>query len=99
MAAGANTNLLLTIALYGGIFGVFYLLWFRPQQLQRKKVREMLAALKPGDEIMTAGGLMGTVRSMDDDLVIVEIADGVRVRFTRRAIIDRVGTTAEPTDE
>jgi preprotein translocase subunit YajC len=99
MGTGTGSNLLLTIALYAAIFGVFYLLWFRPQQVQRKKLRDMMAALQPGDEVLTAGGLIGTVRSIDADIITLEIADGVRVRFTRRAIIDRLSRVAGPHDE
>jgi preprotein translocase subunit YajC len=89
----------LAIAYVAAIVGIFYFLWYRPQQAQRKKLREMMASLAPGDEVMTAGGLIGTVRSMDTDIVTVEIADGVIVRLTRRAIIDRINPIAGPDDE
>lgn len=89
----------LAIAYVAAIVAVFYFLWYRPQQVQRKKMKEMMAALTPGDDVMTAGGLIGTVRSMDADIVTVEIADGVLVRFTRRAIIDRINPIVGPPDE
>ena len=81
------------------IVGVFYFLWFRPQQTQRKKAVEMLAALAPGDRILTAGGLMGTLRSIDGDVLDVEIAKGVVVQFTKRAIIERITESVTPADE
>jgi preprotein translocase subunit YajC len=87
MFTGQNLTALLYMVL---IIGVFYFLWYRPQQTQRKKMREMLSALAPGDRVMTAGGLMGTLRTMDDDVIEVEIADGVVVKFTKRAIIERL---------
>jgi len=88
MTTGSNFSLtLLYMAL---IVGVFYFLWFRPQQTQRKKMRELLASLVPGDRIMTAGGLIGTLRSIEDDMIYMEIADGVVVQFTKRAIIERL---------
>lgn len=92
MAAAAQTgsDLTLTLLYMALIVGVFYFLWFRPQQTQRKKAREMLAALAPGDRVMTAGGLVGTLRSINDSMVEVEIADGVTVTFTKRAIIERI---------
>jgi preprotein translocase subunit YajC len=92
MAAAAQTgsDLTLTLLYMALIVGVFYFLWFRPQQAQRKKAREMLAALAPGDRVMTAGGLVGTLRSLEDSMVEVEIADGVTVTFTKRAIIERI---------
>jgi preprotein translocase subunit YajC len=97
MATGSDP--VLAIAYVAAIVGVFYFLWYRPQQVQRKKMRELMASLAPGDEVMTAGGLIGTVRSMDVDLVTVEIAAGVLVRFTRRAIIDRINPVVGPGDE
>lgn len=96
MSTGSNFTLtLLYMAL---IIGVFYFLWFRPQQAQRKKVREMMAALVPGDRVMTAGGLIGTLRAENGDIMDVEIADGVVVKFTKRAIIERLGGPAESPD-
>jgi preprotein translocase subunit YajC len=71
------------------IIGVFYFLWIRPQQKQRKAAAEMFAALKPGDEVLTAGGIVGSVRTLGDELVEIEIASGVVCRFTKSAIIKR----------
>jgi len=97
--AATGSDPILTIAYVAVIIGIFYFLWYRPQQAQRKKLREMMAALQPGDEVMTAGGLIGTLRSIDADTMTVEIADGVVVRFTKRAIIDRITLGAGPGDE
>lgn len=81
------------------IIGVFYFLWFRPQQTQRKKAVEMLAALAPGDRVMTAGGIVGTLRSVDGDVLDIEIAKGVVVQFTKRAIIERITEDITSADE
>jgi len=84
---GSNTTTV--IVYFVLIAAMIYFLMYRPQQAQQKKVRELMAALTPGDEIVTVGGIMGTLRSMSDDTVMVEIADGVLVKFARRAIVDR----------
>lgn len=97
--AATGSDPILTIAYVVVIIAIFYFLWYRPQQAQRKKMREMLAALQPGDQVMTAGGLIGTLRSIDTDAMTVEIAPGVVVRFTKRAIIDRLTPSAGPGDE
>jgi len=97
--AATGSDPILTIAYVVVIIAIFYFLWYRPQQAQRKKMREMLAALQPGDQVMTAGGLIGTLRSIDTDAMTVEIAPGVVVRFTKRAIIDRLTSSAGPGDE
>lgn len=97
-AAGSGSTL--GIVLYAAaVMGVFYFLWYRPQQAQRKKIREMAATLAPGDEVMTAGGLIGTIRAVDGDVVHVQIADGVVVRFTLRAIIERLSPIEDPADD
>lgn len=85
---GINTTTV--IVYFVLIAAMIYFLMYRPQQAQQKKVRELMAALTPGDEIVTVGGIMGTLRSMSDDTVMVEIADGVLVKFARRAIVDRL---------
>ena len=53
-------------------------------------------ALAPGDRVMTAGGILGILRSIEGDVAEVEIAEGVVVRFRKRAIAERI---AEPADE
>ena len=64
-------------------------LWFlmiRPRQQQLKAQQRQIGALEVGDEIVTAGGLYGTVRRIDDDAVRVEIAPELEVRIAKRAI-------------
>jgi preprotein translocase subunit YajC len=98
-AAAAGSDLTLTILYMALIVGVFYFLWYRPQQTQRKKVREMMAALAPGDRVMTAGGIVGVLRTFEGDIVEVEIAPGVVIEVTKRAIIERLPDAASTPDE
>jgi len=67
-------------------FGIFYLLVFRPQQKQAKKQKEFLQNLKPGDRVVTSGGLHGEITGMTDTTITLEIADRVRVKVTRAAV-------------
>lgn len=96
-ASGSDPTFAIIYA--AAIMGVFYFLWYRPQQAQRKKIKGMMASLAAGDQVMTAGGLVGTLRAIDGDMVSVEIADGVIVRFTLRAIIERLTPPADPLDD
>jgi len=87
-AAGASpqdtlTTFILPMAL---IFVVFYFFMIRPQQQKQKQMKAMLEALRRGDKIVTAGGVIGTIAKVDNDEVQVEIADGVRVRVVRSTI-------------
>jgi preprotein translocase subunit YajC len=71
------------------VVAAFYFLWFRPQQRQRKVLAEVLAALAPGDEVMTASGMIGRVVRVGEEIVQLEIAEGVVARFAKGAIVSR----------
>ena len=68
------------------IFVVFYFLLIRPQQKKMKGHRDMVANLQRGDKVITGGGLYATVAKVEDDAVVLEIADGVRVKAARHTI-------------
>ncbi len=67
-------------------FAVFYFLVIRPQSKRQKEHRAMLSALSKGDEVVTAGGIVGRVEALGDAFVTVEVADGVKVRLQKHAI-------------
>jgi preprotein translocase subunit YajC len=78
------------------IFAVFYFLLIRPQQKRQRVHRAAVGALRRGDKVLTGGGLFGSVvKVVDDSEVLVEIADGVRVKVSRMTIQD-VLTKPEP---
>jgi preprotein translocase subunit YajC len=72
------------------VMGIFYVMLILPQQRQRKKLQEMLGALKAGDKVITNGGIYGTINGIDGDTVILKIADTgsspVEIRIARSAI-------------
>lgn len=67
-------------------FGIFYFLAIRPQRRQRQQHSEMISMLKKGDEVVTIGGMYGTVSAIGDEWVELEIAKRTRVRYLKRAI-------------
>ena len=74
----------------------FLLIWLivvRPQRRRQTEQQQMLGDLRVGDEVLTAGGIYGTILELEDDLVTVEIAPSTVVRVARRAI---AGVTREP---
>ena len=74
------------------IFVVFYFLLLRPQQKKAKEHRTMLSALRRGDRVVTGGGIIGTVSKVqNDEEVVLEIAEGVRVRVVRSTITSVLG--------
>jgi len=84
-------NVLLAVAYAVVVFGAMYFLWIAPQQKQRKAQAAMLAALMPGDDVITAGGIYGKVVSLDDDVVRLELSAGVVVRVAKGAVAARAG--------
>jgi preprotein translocase subunit YajC len=71
------------------LFGIFYFLIIRPQQQRMKAHQAMVAAVKRGDTVVTAGGLIGKVAKVKDDgEVMVEIADNVQVRVLKSTLTE-----------
>jgi preprotein translocase subunit YajC len=69
------------------IFGVFYFLLIRPQQKKFDEQSAMIKALKKGDRVVTSGGIVGTILSLDgEEYAVVEIAPDVRVKVVRSTI-------------
>ena len=62
------------------IFGLFYFLLIRPQQKKKKEHKDMVAAMKIGDEVATNGGLLGKVTDFDDNFVTIDVAQGVSIK-------------------
>jgi preprotein translocase subunit YajC len=78
---------------------VFYLLVLGPERKQRKKREEMLKNLTKGDKVMTTGGMHATVAQVQDDVVTLQIADGVRARFSRSAVQTILTEEGEATEK
>ena len=86
-ASGATqTDTLLTFLPMIAIFVVFYFLLIRPQQKKAKETRAMLDALEKGNEIVTAGGIVGRITKLTDQYAVVEVANGVEMTVQRGAI-------------
>ncbi len=86
-AGGASPGAdLMTFLPMIAIFVVFYFLLIRPQQKRAKETRAMLEALQKGDEVITAGGIVGKVAKLTDQYASVEIAPNVEISVQRAAI-------------
>ena len=68
------------------MFGFMYFVLIRPQRAQQRRHADLLSSLKPGDEVVTAGGIYGEVVQLDAERVMLEIDDDVRIAVARRAI-------------
>lgn len=76
------------------MFAIFYFLLIRPQQKKQKQHKAMLDALKKGDKVWTNGGILGTITSINDDNLTIEIAAGVNVVIKRGFVADKDGVPA-----
>jgi preprotein translocase subunit YajC len=79
-------------------FGIFYFLAIRPQRRQRQAHSQMVTMLKKGDEVVTIGGIFGTVTRIGDDWVELEIAKRTKARFLKRSI-SSITSIVEDDDE
>jgi preprotein translocase subunit YajC len=90
------------VSAYIFVLALLALVWFmliRPQRRRQQEAQRLLETISVGKEIVTAGGLFGTVTAVDGDEVRVEIADGVEVRLAKRAVAGVVSEDEEPQEE
>ena len=78
------------------MLGLMWLLLIAPQRRRQRATRDMIAGLDVGDEVLTAGGVYGTVQAVREDDLTVEIAPGTSVRLDKRAV---AVVLSEGTDE
>jgi len=72
------------------MFVIFYFLLIRPQQKQAKKHKEMIEALKRGDQVVTSGGIIGRIFQINEGIVTLEVADGVKIRILKAQIASTI---------
>ena len=86
-AAGGSVSMFQGILPWILIFVIFYFLLIRPQRQQQKKLQEQQKAMKAGDKVITAGGIHGIIREVDDKTVKVEVSAGVLIKFEKSSIL------------
>lgn len=82
-----------------GMVAIFWFLLIRPQMRQQKAHREKIAAVKKGDQVITAGGLLGKVVKVDDQYAEIEIAQGVKVKAVKATLGDIVPPGGKPAND
>jgi len=79
-------NMLTALIPFVLVFGIFYLLIILPQRKKQKKHMESIQALKPGDKIITTGGIFGTVMGILKDRIELKVAANVKIDITKSAV-------------
>jgi preprotein translocase subunit YajC len=85
-AAGAPGPGYMDLLLLVGFVGIFYFLLWRPQSKRRKEHQQLMSGLSKGDEVVTAGGVVGRITKVEDDFVKVQVANDVELRIQKSAI-------------
>lgn len=77
------------------MFAIMYFFMIRPQQKKQKEIQKFRNSIEKGQEIVTAGGIYGVVREVDDvnSILIVEVANGVRLRVDRNSVFATAAST------
>ena len=68
------------------MFLIFYFILIRPQKKKQKEAKSMLDNLKEGDQVVTLSGIHGSVKKLKDEIVVLQIADNVRIKINRASI-------------
>ncbi len=76
------------------VFAVFYFVVMVPARKQQKKKEAMIASLKKGDKVVTTGGIYGTVAGVEDQAVLLRVAENVKIRVAKNAIAGLAGPPA-----
>ncbi|HOY77638.1 MAG TPA: preprotein translocase subunit YajC [Hyphomonadaceae bacterium] len=87
-------SLLANLMLPIGMIVIFYFLLIRPQNNRMKKHRAMLAGMKKGDKVVTQGGIIGRIFSLNDEEIVLDTGEGGKLRIARGMIVDVKNPTA-----
>jgi preprotein translocase subunit YajC len=80
---GMNMSFILMMV---AMIAIFYFFMIRPQQKRQKELQKAREAMKTGDKVIIAGGIHGRIKEIDETTVLVEIADGVRIRVDKTSV-------------
>lgn len=84
--AGGSQAMIYQVIMWVGIIGVFYFFMIRPQQKKQKDQKQLLENLKKGEDVVTIGGLHGTIFSVEETTVTLDTDKGVKLTFDKSAI-------------
>lgn len=84
--AGAGSSQWSGILMMVVIVAIFYFFIIRPQQKRQKAIQKAREAMQVGDKVVTAGGIYGKIKEISDTYMLIEIADGVRIRVDKTSV-------------
>ena len=75
-----------TILMIVAMIAIMYFLMIRPQQKKQKEIQKSRNAMKNGDKVITAGGIHGRIKEISDTSILIEVADGIRIRVEKSSV-------------
>lgn len=93
-AQGGNAGVMQIVMLVA-LAAVFYFLMIRPQSKRNKEIRKFREGLKSGDKIITAGGIHGKIKEIAENYILIEIADGVRIKIDKGSVYPSAAEAAQ----
>jgi len=88
--AQAGQSLMSLVILLVVFAAIFYLLLIRPQRRRQKEHQQLISSLKRGDQVITAGGIYGTIDKIDEGTVILSLEEGAKIRISKSSIVEKV---------
>ena len=84
--AAGQPSMTYNLILFGGMFVLFYLILWRPQSKRAKEHKDLVGGIGKGDEIVTNGGLLGKVTKVEEQYLVIEVAEGVELKLQKHAV-------------
>ena len=94
--SGSNVTFLISLVL---MVAIFYFLLIRPQQRRVKQQRSLVDSLRVGDEVITIGGMFGTILEIEDETITLDAGAGTRLRYLKQAVARKFVEDAETEDQ
>ncbi len=83
---GGDGQWISTLIMFGSIFLIFYFMIIRPQQKRAKEREKLLNSIEKGDKVLTSSGIYGEIAGIEDKVVLVKVAENVKMKFDKSAI-------------
>ena len=84
-----SSSIWVMLAFFVVIIGLFYFVMVRPQQKRQKDHQAMMEELQRGDKVMTAGGIYGTIETINEDSIVIKVESGASLRVARNSVVGR----------
>ena len=82
----SGSQLVSTLVMFGSIIFIFYFMIYRPQRKRQKERENLVAGMQKGDKVITSGGMHGTISAIEDNSILVQVAENTKIRFEKSSV-------------